>query len=72
MPTWARDKVKHMLPDEENCESDKDYKSLTFEIMDVDGVKRKFTLESERYIAISDEDKNQSTCTSVVAPLDIR
>ena len=71
-PTWARDKVKNLMPDDEPCESDTQYKTLSFEIMDSEGVKRKFSLESERYIAISDEDKSQSTCTSVVAPLDIR
>jgi hypothetical protein len=41
--------------------------------LDVDNNKVKFTLESERYIAISDEDNGgPPTCTSVVAPLDIR
>ena len=57
-PTWARDKVKNLLPEDEPCESDTQYKTLTFEIMDTEGVKRKFSLESERYIAISDEDKS--------------
>lgn len=72
MPTWARDKVKHLMPEDEPCESDTDFQTLTFEILDVDGVPRRFNLESERYIAISDEDKSRPTCTSVVAPLDIR
>lgn len=71
MPTWARDRVKHLMPDDEPCESDRDYQSLTFEILDITGNKHRFTLESERYIAISDEE-SKSTCTSVVAPLDIR
>lgn len=72
MPTWARDKVKHLMPDDEPCVSDTDYQSLSFELRDINGIKHKFELESERYIAISDEDPDAPTCTSVVAPLDIR
>ena len=60
------------MPNDEVCENDRQYKTLTFELLDCDNIKRKFSLESERYIAISDEEGGISTCTSVVAPLDIR
>ena len=50
--------MKPLLPDEQPCQLDKDFPTLKFEIMDVDGIKRQFDLESERYIAISEEENS--------------
>lgn len=59
MPSWALDRVKDTkLPKDEPCKSDKEFPTIKFEMRDIDGIKRKFEIESEKYISIDDHKKD--------------
>ena len=71
-PGWAFDQVSHLLPNNEECDSDREYPTLTYILEDEQGLTRRFDLESERYVSIEEGRKGRKNCSSVISELNIK